>query len=79
MSATKTLRALAEVNESQRARWAQLNTPQPNGVACPQCGHECTEIANPAVGYVKAESKTDPPHWKMSCPSCHWEGLRVAC
>ena len=75
----KVLRDWDDVQATQLERWKTLNTPQPNGVACPVCGHECEEVANPAIGYVKAESKTAPPHWKVTCPACQWEGLRVAC
>lgn len=71
------LKPLSAWDEEKRARWGVLNTPQPNGIACPQCGAECQEIAAPSAS-VRG-TKTEPPKWRMSCSGCAWVGYRVAC
>ncbi len=73
-SLTVTLKTLDEANTELLQRWAMINTPAKNGIACPACGQECQETSNP-----NQHLKGQPPHWKISCSSCDWTGTRVAC
>ena len=68
------LKSLKDFNAEKQARWADINAPKPNGIACPQCGQECAETGNP-----NQHMSGEPPKWKIACPSCSWRGSRVAC
>lgn len=72
----KPLQSLEAYDAEKRARWAQLNIPQPNGIACPQCGSECQETA---LGPGLKAVDTQPPKWPIACSRCSWRGYRVAC
>lgn len=67
------LRSLDDFNAEKQARWEHLTQLQPNGIACPSCGHECGESA------TGPQLQTQPPRWAIRCLSCEWSGYRVAC
>ena len=68
------MKTLDEFNAEKQARWVQINTPAPNGIACPTCGQECQETGNP-----NQHITGQPPQWKIRCSQCDWKGTRVAC
>lgn len=43
----------------------------PNGIACPQCGHELVD-ANQGIVLTSL-----PPRYIIECPQCRWRGNRV--
>lgn len=70
----KQLKSLQEHNTTDIAWNASLykNTPQPNGIACPNCSEELMD-SNPMVTLT-----SNPPQKKVCCSSCDYVGYRIA-
>lgn len=75
MSETMTkLKNLGDLNQRQHRRWheANSNEPRPNGIACPDCGHELNDTAPNIV------MTSNPPQKNIGCPGCDYVGFRIA-
>jgi predicted RNA-binding Zn-ribbon protein involved in translation (DUF1610 family) len=68
----KNLKSLDEHNTTATAWNASLyaNTPQPNGIACPNCGEELMD-SQPMMTLT-----SNPPKKNIHCPSCDYVGYR---
>jgi len=65
------MKSLDDFNKQQRAKWVKSNDPQPNGIACPECGHELVD-SRPMIVL-----DSYPPQLEISCPTCNYKGYRV--
>lgn len=46
--------------------------PRPNGIACPECGHELLD-SQPLITFT-----SNPPQKNIHCPECDYIGFRIA-
>lgn len=70
----KPLKSLDIHNAQQaEAHWrANDPSPRPNGIACPQCGHELKD-SRPIVTLT-----SNPPQKDVHCDACDYRGYRIA-
>ena len=71
------MKSLEQHNEDRRRaldniKLPRARGPQPNGIACPECGHE---LVDP---YPEATLMSNPPQKSVSCPQCPFTGYRLA-
>lgn len=67
----KPLRSLEEWNAIRRGIHDLAQRPQPNGIACPNCGAELHDVSPDEV------LTSFPPQKHVGCPGCGWKGKRV--
>jgi uncharacterized protein with PIN domain len=70
----KGLISLEEHNAKGRAASTSMfsNEPQPNGIACPECGEELMD-SNPMMTLTSM-----PAQKNVHCPKCKYTGYRIA-
>lgn len=66
------LKTLEEHEKLANDWYKQSLAPQPNGIACPQCGTELLD-SNPKILLT-----TNPPRKNIHCPKCGYNVLRIA-
>ena len=68
------LKTLKEHNEKRRNDHLSLNdnSPQPNGIACPDCDAELLD-SEPMMTLL-----SNPPKKNVHCDSCKYIGYRIA-
>jgi DNA-directed RNA polymerase subunit RPC12/RpoP len=64
------LRSLDEHNRFALAANSLFMVTKPNGIACPNCGHELLD-SNPTVCLTSW-----PPQYNTHCPACDYRGYR---
>lgn len=69
-----TLIPLARHNELRAAQYAKGLEPQPNGIACPECGAELldTDPSSTILTHIL------PPRKAVHCSKCAFAGDRLA-
>ena len=69
----KNLKSLDEHNSTAH-NWhmTDWSKPQPNGIACPECGEELMDT-NPMITLTSM-----PPKKNIHCPECKYVGYRYA-
>ena len=68
------LKTLKEFNRERMQRRAAVGAVEPNGIACPKCGHEMVD-ADP--GRILT---SDPPQMRIACSQtgCAYTDYRLA-
>jgi hypothetical protein len=67
----KKLITLSEHNSINRLTYNLDSSPQPNGIACPDCGEELLD-SNPMETLA-----SNPPQKNTKCSSCDYTGYRI--
>ena len=66
------METLDEFNKRRSAEVIAANTyPQPNGIACPECGGELQDLYPMLL-------QSYPPKRNVGCPKCDYRGYRIA-
>jgi transposase len=68
------MKTLSEHNAEKEKAYHEMqimNDPHPNGIACPECGHELWDL-HPMVILT-----SDPPQKEVFCPKCKYHGYRL--
>jgi len=67
---SKQLISLEVHNAARSASYKFDNSPEPNGIECPQCGHELVD-SNPMVVLTSM-----PAQKNVHCLTCRYRGYR---